>query len=76
MVSKRGIAGLIQIIRLILPGVPGVGKTLTAESVAILARKPLFAVGVSDIGIEGQAVESNLQKVFDLASLWEAVLLL
>ncbi|KAF2086542.1 P-loop containing nucleoside triphosphate hydrolase protein, partial [Saccharata proteae CBS 121410] len=60
---------------ILLYGVPGVGKTLTAESVAILARKPLFSVGVSDIGTEGSKVEENLQKIFDLAGLWEAVLL-
>ncbi|KAK6084717.1 hypothetical protein SCUP515_01213 [Seiridium cupressi] len=56
-------------------GLPGVGKTLTAESVALLAGKPLFSVGVADIGIDGDRVETNLQKVFDLAGLWEAVLL-
>ncbi|KAK1749636.1 hypothetical protein QBC47DRAFT_395553 [Echria macrotheca] len=60
---------------LLLWGVPGVGKTLTAESVASLVGKPLFSVGVSDIGLEGSKVETNLQKVFDLAGLWEAVLL-
>lgn len=49
---------------------------MTAESVALMAGKPLFSVGVSDIGIEGDKVESNLQKVFDLAGLWEAILLL
>lgn len=57
-------------------GFPGVGKTLTAESVALMAGKPLLSVGVSDIGIEGDKVEANLQKVFDLAGKWEAVLLL
>ena len=57
-------------------GAPGVGKTLTAESVASLVGKPLFSVGVSDIGLEGQRVEMNLQRVFELAGLWEAVLLL
>ncbi|KAK3347001.1 aaa family ATPase [Lasiosphaeria hispida] len=60
---------------ILLWGVPGVGKTLTAESVASLVGKPLFSVGVSDIGLEGSKVETNLQKVFDLAGLWEAVLL-
>ncbi|XDG07550.1 hypothetical protein ABKA04_007165 [Annulohypoxylon sp. FPYF3050] len=60
---------------ILLWGVPGVGKTLTAESVASLAGKPLFSVGVSDIGLEGSKVETNLQKVFDLAGLWKAVLL-
>ncbi|EFX04252.1 aaa family ATPase [Grosmannia clavigera kw1407] len=61
---------------LLLWGVPGVGKTLTAESVAMLAGKPLFSIGVSDIGTESSMVEANLQRVFSLAGLWEAVLLL
>jgi AAA+ superfamily predicted ATPase len=61
---------------ILLWGVPGVGKTFTAESVAELAGRPLFSVGVSDIGLEGPKVEVNLQKVFDLAGLWKAVLLL
>ncbi|KAH7398262.1 P-loop containing nucleoside triphosphate hydrolase protein [Pyrenochaeta sp. MPI-SDFR-AT-0127] len=60
---------------IMLYGFPGVGKTLTAESVALMAGKPLLSVGVSDIGIEGDKVEANLQKVFDLAGKWEAVLL-
>jgi len=40
-----------------------------------MAGKPLLSVGVSDIGIEGDKVEANLQKIFDLAGKWEAVLL-
>ncbi|KAI8629481.1 hypothetical protein F5Y19DRAFT_83527 [Xylariaceae sp. FL1651] len=60
---------------IMLYGQPGVGKTLTAESVAQMTSKPLLSVGVSDIGIEGDKVEMNLQKIFALAGLWEAVLL-
>ncbi|KAF1956039.1 P-loop containing nucleoside triphosphate hydrolase protein [Byssothecium circinans] len=60
---------------IMLYGYPGVGKTLTAESVALMAGKPLLSVGVSDIGIEGDKVEANLQKIFYLAGKWEAVLL-
>ncbi|KAF2873443.1 hypothetical protein BDV95DRAFT_604950 [Massariosphaeria phaeospora] len=60
---------------IMLYGFPGVGKTLTAESVALMAGKPLLSIGVSDIGIKGDKVEANLQKVFDLAARWEAVLL-
>jgi len=78
--KKKGLNAPISSSRLTthasLAGVPGVGKTLTAESVALLLGKPLFSVGVADIGLEGSKVETNLEKVFDLAGLWEAVLLL
>lgn len=43
---------------------------------AQIAGNPLFSVGVADLGIEGQNIEANRQKIFDLAGLWEAVLLL
>ena len=62
--------------RLTYIGQPGVGKTLTAESVAQMTSKPLLSIGVSDIGIQGDKVELNFQRIFALAGLWEAVLLL
>ncbi|KAI8305743.1 ATPase [Colletotrichum sp. SAR11_59] len=60
---------------ILLHGPPGVGKTLTAESVAQLAGKPLFSVGVSDIGLKPAEVEQNLEALFELAANWRAVLL-
>jgi SpoVK/Ycf46/Vps4 family AAA+-type ATPase len=59
----------------LLHGPPGVGKTLTAESVAILTGKPLYSISMSDLGMTPAIVEVNLQKVFDLAVHWQAVLL-
>lgn len=52
------------------------GKTLTAESIAMRARKPLFAVGVTDVGVDPEKVQVNLERMFDLAGTWEAVLLM
>ncbi len=46
-----------------------------AESVAQLAGKPLFSVGVSDIGLRPEEVERNLEALFELAANWRAVLL-
>lgn len=57
-------------------GPPGVGKTLTAESIAMRANKPLFAVGVADIGLDPEKVQVNLERLFDLGRVWEAVLLM
>ncbi|KAF7532266.1 hypothetical protein G7054_g8120 [Neopestalotiopsis clavispora] len=60
---------------ILLWGVPGVGKTLTAESVTALANRPLLSIGVSDIGTKSTEVEGNLERTFALAALWKAVLL-
>lgn len=57
-------------------GPPGVGKTLTAESVAKSTGKPLFSIGVSDIGIDSRTAERNLRRFFNLATEWEAVMLI
>ncbi|KAL8948419.1 MAG: hypothetical protein Q9222_005397 [Ikaeria aurantiellina] len=60
---------------ILLHGGPGTGKTLTAESVANATGKPLFAVGVSDIGLKPADVEHNLEVLFELAANWQAVML-
>lgn len=60
----------------LLHGVPGVGKTATAEAVAMENRKPLFVITCGDLGLTPHAVESSLKNVFRLAHLWDCVLLL
>lgn len=60
---------------ILLHGPPGVGKTLTAESVAAMAGKPLFSISSSDIGLDPADVEHNLESLFRLAARWHAVLL-
>lgn len=59
----------------LLHGPPGVGKTLSAESLAILTDKPLYSVSMADIGISPRTVESNLRRIFELATHWKAILL-
>jgi len=46
------------------------------ESVAQLAGKPLFSVTATDIGLDAESVEHNLEALFELAARWRAVLLL
>ncbi|KAI4864019.1 hypothetical protein F4820DRAFT_352043 [Hypoxylon rubiginosum] len=60
----------------LLHGVPGVGKTATAEAVAMEYRKPLFVITCGDLGLTPSEVESSLSNVFRLAHLWDCVLLL
>ena len=56
-------------------GPPGVGKTLTAETIAEATGKPLFVVSVAEIGLDASVAEKNLEKLFNLATKWEAILL-
>lgn len=60
----------------LLAGTPGCGKTLTAEAVAEITHKPLYAVSAGELGTTPDHVESKLTEVLDLAQLWDAVLLL
>ncbi|KAL9117302.1 MAG: hypothetical protein Q9187_006162, partial [Circinaria calcarea] len=54
----------------LLHGGPGTGKTLTAESVAEIAEKPLYRVTCGDIGTDPEAVEKYLATVLNLGKIW------
>ena len=57
-------------------GVPGVGKTSTAECIADYTQRPLFPITCGDIGETASSVETNLAHHFQLAHRWGCVLLL
>ncbi|KAF2459865.1 P-loop containing nucleoside triphosphate hydrolase protein [Lineolata rhizophorae] len=59
----------------VLHGPPGVGKTLTAESVAEYTQKPLFPMNIGEMVAEND-LTSVLQDVFITATRWDAVLVL
>ncbi|KAE8351570.1 hypothetical protein BDV28DRAFT_158618 [Aspergillus coremiiformis] len=61
---------------ILLHGAPGVGKTATAEAVALEFNKPLFPITCGDLGITSDAVDKNLKKIFRYAYLWDCILLL
>lgn len=60
----------------LLHGEPGVGKTLTAEATAELLKRPLYMVSVGELGVEPKELEENLRKILDMASTWNAVVLI
>jgi AAA+ superfamily predicted ATPase len=59
-----------------LSGPPGVGKTLTAESVAEVMQVPLYAMSAGDLGTHAEVVEDKLQEILRMVPKWGAVLLL
>ncbi|KAL3478327.1 hypothetical protein BJX99DRAFT_256654 [Aspergillus californicus] len=61
---------------ILLHGVPGVGKTSTAEAMAIEFGKPLLPMTCGDLGLEPEVVEDSLKELFRLAQTWDCILLL
>ncbi|KAK4141955.1 uncharacterized protein C8A04DRAFT_13674 [Dichotomopilus funicola] len=63
-------------VTILLHGVPGVGKTSTAECAAEANKRPLLPITCGDLGTSPRDVEKKLEETFQLAQLWECVLLL
>ncbi|KAH7131854.1 AAA family ATPase [Dendryphion nanum] len=61
---------------MLLHGSPGTGKTLTAESIAEYAERPLYRVTCGDIGTDAESVEQYLKSVLFIGSTWGCVVLL
>ncbi|KAK8878892.1 P-loop containing nucleoside triphosphate hydrolase protein [Apiospora arundinis] len=60
----------------VLSGPPGVGKTLTAECVAECVKRPLYNVSSGDLGTDSTVLDTKLATIMDMASTWNAVLLI
>ena len=65
----RGLIGLLS-------GRPGCGKPLTAEAVAEVTKRPLYAVSAGELGTEVSKVDAQLTLILELSHRWSAVLLL
>jgi len=61
---------------ILLHGGPGTGKTLTAESVAEVSKRPLYRITCGDIGTNAEEIEKNLPDVLLFGNIWGCVLLL
>ncbi|RSM04863.1 hypothetical protein CEP52_006565 [Fusarium oligoseptatum] len=61
---------------ILLLGSTGTGKTLTAETVAEEARKPLYLLSAGELGQDPAGIESRLRLVFKIAESWNAIVLL
>ncbi|KAH9874750.1 hypothetical protein IAQ61_003940 [Plenodomus lingam] len=70
------IAGKGEGMIMLLCGPPGVGKTLTAETVSEHLRRPLYRLGASELGIDPRVVEAVLHRALQLCGQLGAVLLI
>lgn len=61
---------------ILLSGSPGVGKTLTAESIAEKMQVPLYTLSAGEIGIMPTTVESEISSALEKCTMWNAILLL
>lgn len=61
---------------ILLCGPPGVGKTLTAESVSEHMQVPLFTMSAGDLGADSRHIESRLLEVLGMCTRWNAICLL
>jgi SpoVK/Ycf46/Vps4 family AAA+-type ATPase len=60
---------------ILLHGPPGVGKTLTAETIALATGRPLLVISVAEIGATASKAEARLDRYLANAARWRAVLL-
>jgi SpoVK/Ycf46/Vps4 family AAA+-type ATPase len=81
LLQRRGvfrdiISGKSGGVTILCAGVPGVGKTLTAEVFAEVDKRPLYSVQCSQLGTDPDELEAAILKAFARAQRWNAILLL
>jgi hypothetical protein len=65
----KGLVGLLS-------GNPGVGKTLTAEVIAEVTKRPLYMLSAGELGTQVADVEKKLDMVLEVTRQWGCVLLI
>ncbi|KAF7341709.1 AAA domain-containing protein [Mycena sanguinolenta] len=57
-------------------GPPGVGKTFSAEATSEHVKRPLYVIGGGDLGTRAADLDASLDRVFDVATAWKAIVLI
>jgi hypothetical protein len=65
----KGLVGLLS-------GNPGVGKTLTAEVIAEITKRPLYMLSAGELGTRVYEMEQTLDMVLEITRQWGCVLLI
>lgn len=70
------IKGKMSGVIVLATGLPGVGKTLTAEVFGEWIEKPLYSIQCSQLGLNIEEIEGNLKQALNRAGRWGAILLI
>ncbi len=57
-------------------GLPGLGKTLSAEVYSELTETPLYSIHTGTLGTEASAIRKGLDRIFQMSERWKCNLLL
>ncbi|KAF7296934.1 AAA domain-containing protein [Mycena indigotica] len=57
-------------------GPPGVGKTFSAEATSEHVQRPLYVIGGGDLGTRAADLDVALERVFNVATAWKAIVLI
>ncbi|RAL62438.1 hypothetical protein DID88_005004 [Monilinia fructigena] len=71
LIGRKGSGSAI-----LLHGPPGTGKTMTAESVAEVVKKPLYVTSCSELGTTTETLEKSLEQILYFGRVWKCVILL
>jgi AAA+ superfamily predicted ATPase len=52
------------------------GKTFSAEAMSEHVKRPLYVVGAGDLGTTAADLDRSLERVFDAATAWQAIVLI
>lgn len=52
------------------------GKTFSAEATSELVRQPLYLIGAGDLGTTAANLDLALERVFEVATAWKAIVLI
>ncbi|KAJ7062733.1 hypothetical protein C8F01DRAFT_1135061 [Mycena amicta] len=57
-------------------GPPGVGKRFSAEATSEHVKRPLYVIGGGDLGTRAADLDVSLERVFNVATAWKAIVLI
>lgn len=52
------------------------GKTFSAEATSEHVKRPLYVIGGGDLGTRASDLDAALERIFDIATAWKAIVLI